>query len=241
MTQIPFNVGVIKPVECFKQAWELIKNDYWILFLILLVGIMIGAASLYIVLGAMMCGIFYAYIKKIDGKPIAFEDLFKGFSYFLPSLLILIVVIVPSFVMMGIVYAPFIALALSGAKPSSEELMGILAGSLIVDLIVSILLICFHTLLFFSFPLVVDRNLSAFDAMKTSAKAVWQNLGGVVGLILIGAGINMVGALACGIGVYFTIPIVFAGNVLAYRKVFPAQTNLQPPPPDAYSNAGSYT
>ena len=223
MTEIQFNVGVIRPVECFKEAWELIKNDYWILVLIFLVGVFIGAASLYILLGAMLCGIFNAYLKKIDGKPVSFEDLFKGFNFFAPSILLVIVVIVPSLVMMGIVYAPFIAALAMGSKLSSDEFMTMLAGSFVVDLLVSLVVISFHTLLFFAFPLLVDRNLSAIDAMKTSARAVWLNLGGVVGLILVGAGINFVGALACGIGAYFTIPIVFAGNVLAYRKVFPAQ------------------
>ena len=223
MTEIQFNVGVIRPVECFKEAWELIKNDYWILVLIFLVGVFIGAASLYILLGAMLCGIFNAYLKKIDGKPVSFEDLFKGFNFFAPSILLVIVIIVPSLVMMGVIYAPFIAALAMGSKLSSDEFFALLAGSFVVDLLVSIVVISFHTLLFFAFPLLVDRNLSAIDAMKTSARAVWLNLGGVVGLILVGAGINFVGALACGIGAYFTIPIVFAGNVLAYRKVFPAQ------------------
>ncbi len=223
MSEIQFNVGVIRPVECFKEAWELIKNDYWILFLIFFLGALIGAASLYILLGAMMCGIFNTYIKKIDGKPVSFEDLFKGFSFFAPGFLLFLVIIVPTLVMMGIIYAPFIAAIVMGSKLSQDEFYALLAGSFVVDLIVSIVVISFHTLLLFAFPLVVDKNLSAFAAIKTSAKAVWQNLGGVVGLFLVGAGINLVGALACGIGAYFTIPIVVAGNMLAYRKVFPAQ------------------
>jgi hypothetical protein len=222
MTEIQFNTGVISPVECYKEAWELIKNDYWTLFLIFFLGAIIGSATLYVLLGAMLCGIFNAYIKKIDGQSVSLEDLFKGFSYFAPSILLVIVIIVPTLVMMGIVYAPFIAALTMGSNLSQDEFYALLAGSFVVDLLVSIVVISFHTLLLFAFPLLVDKNLSAFEAMKTSAKAVWQNLGGVVGLILVGAGINLVGALACGIGVYFTVPIVVAGNMLAYRKVFPA-------------------
>lgn len=241
MAEIQFNTGVIRPVECFKEAWELIKSDYWLLFAIFLVGALIGGASMYILLGAMLCGIFYCYLQKIDGKPVAFEGLFKGFNYFLPSLLLAIVIIVPSFVLMAFVYAPFIAAAVMGSKLSQDEFMAMFIGSLAVDVVISLIMICFHTLLFFAFPLIVDRNLSAFEAMKTSAKAVWQNLGGVVGLILVGAGINILGALACGIGIYFTAPIVLAGNMLAYRKVFPATNFNQPPQPNAYPGAGSYT
>lgn len=240
MAEIQFNTGVIRPVECFKEAWELIKSDYWLLFAIFLVGALIGGASMYILIGAMLCGIFYCYLQKIDGKPVAFEDLFKGFNFFLPSFLLMLILIVPTFVLIGIVYAPFIAAVVMGSKLSEEELIGLIAGSLFIDLIFAVVMVCAQTLLFFAFPLIVDRNLSVWEAMKTSAKAVRQNLGGVIGLILVGAVINIVGALACGIGAYFTAPIVLAGNMLAYRKVFPAQVLNQPPPPNAYYGAGSY-
>ena len=37
-----FNRGAIRPVECVKEGWELIKNDYWLLFAVALVGGLIG-------------------------------------------------------------------------------------------------------------------------------------------------------------------------------------------------------
>ena len=61
--------------------------------------------------------------------------------------------------------------------------MAMMIGALAVDFVLLIAVVCFHTLLMFSFPLIVDRNLSALQAMKMSAKAVWKNLGGVVGII----------------------------------------------------------
>ncbi len=78
-----FQTGVIRPVECFKEGWELIKSDYWILFAISLVGAMIGGFSLYILLGAMICGIYYCFLQKIDTGNVSFDDLverFFGFS-----------------------------------------------------------------------------------------------------------------------------------------------------------------
>src|SRR5215204_2442694 len=38
MTNTEFKTGVIYPVECVKEGFELIKKDYWLLFAILLVG-----------------------------------------------------------------------------------------------------------------------------------------------------------------------------------------------------------
>ena len=242
MSDISFRTGVIRPVECFKEGWQLIKPQYWMLFAITLVGAMIGGASMYILLGAMICGIFYCFFKVIDGGQADFESLFKGFGYFLPSLLLVLVIVVPTIILMAIVYAPFIAAAVVGSKLSSDEFMALLVGSLVVDLIVTIIMVCFHTLLMFAFPLLVDRNLSAGQAIKTSIKAVWKNLSGVAGLAGIGFVLSLLGMLACGIGSYFVIPIIIAGNIVAYRKVFPkTQPDNMPPPPNAYSGAGSYT
>lgn len=242
MAETEFRTGVIRPVECFKEGWELIKDQYWLLFAISMVGAMIGGGSMYILLGAMVCGIFYCYFQKIDGRAVRFEDLFKGFSYFVPSLLLMLVIIIPTIIVMAIVYIPFITAAIMGPKLSEDELLTLFLGGLAVDFVVILLMVCFHTLLMFAFPLLVDRNLPAMQAIKTSIKAVWANLGGVAGSAGLGIVLNMLGVLACGIGVYFTIPVIIAGNIVAYRKVFPARRiENQPPPPNAYQNAGSYT
>ena len=53
MTNTEFKTGVINPVECVKEGFERIKNDYWLLFAILLVGGLIGGATMYVLAGAM--------------------------------------------------------------------------------------------------------------------------------------------------------------------------------------------
>lgn len=241
MSEIEFKTGAIRPVECFKEGWQLIKSQYWLLFAITLVGALIGGASLYILLGAMICGIFYCYFQAIDGRQVNFESLFKGFGYFLPSLPLVFVIIVPTIILLAIVYAPFIAAAAMGSKLSRDEFLALIIGGLVVDFFVAVIMVCFQTLLIFAFPLMVDRGLTAGQAIKTSVKAVWKNLGGVAGIAVVGFVLSLLGALACGIGTYFVIPIIIAGNVVAYRKVFPTpQNDNQPPPPNAYSDAGSY-
>ncbi|HSK73726.1 MAG TPA: hypothetical protein VK892_18660 [Pyrinomonadaceae bacterium] len=242
MPNTGFNTGVIKPIECVKEAWEGIKDEYWLLFAIGLVGALIGGVSLYVLLGAMACGIYYAYLKKIDGKTVSLDDLWKGFSYFMPSLLVTAVIVIPMIIVYGMIYVPVIIAAVMGPKLSSEEFMALFFGALAIDLVFIVIMVCFHTLLMFSFPLIVDRNLSGMQAMKTSARAVWKNLGGVGGLIVVNLVLTFLGALACGIGIYFVIPILIAANAVAYRKVFPApgNQNLHPPPPYAFQGAGDY-
>ena len=236
MNNTEFRTGVIKPVECVKEGWELIKKDYWILFAVALVGGIIGGFSFYILLGAMVCGIFFCYLQAIDGKPVSFEGLWKGFGYFAPGLVVTLFIVVPMILVYAIIYMPFIMAMVMGSNLSESEMMTLLFGAMAVDLVVIILMVCFHTLLMFSFPLIVDRNLSGFQAMKTSARAVWKNMGGVVGLIVVNFVLVFLGYLALCVGVYFVIPILIAGNAIAYRKVFPApnERNFNPPSPQFY-------
>ncbi len=46
MTNTQFRTGVISPIECVKEGFELIKKDYWLLFAIGLVGGLIGGATM---------------------------------------------------------------------------------------------------------------------------------------------------------------------------------------------------
>lgn len=216
-----FQTGVIKPVECVKEGFELIKSDYWILFAATFVAALIGAFTLYILMGAMACGMFYLYLRKIDGGSISFDDLWKGFGWWLPGFVVMLFMVVPMFVVYGVIYVPIIMAAVMGPNLSQDELMGLVIGAFSVDLIFVIIMVCFHTLLMFSFPLLVDRKLGAVKAMTTSARAVLKNMGGVVGLILVNFGLALLGELALCVGIYFVIPVLIAGNVVAYRKVFP--------------------
>jgi len=181
MTNTEFKTGVINPVECVKEGFELIKKDYWLLFGISLVGGLIGGFTMYILFGAMICGTFYCYLKAIDGKAVVFDDLWKGMNYFGPGLVVTLFIVVPLIVFYIWMYASLFGAMIAGAQLGEAGMMGLVGGTIILDILIVIAMVCFHTLLMFSFPLIVDRNLGAIDAMKTSARAVWKNLGGVVG------------------------------------------------------------
>ncbi len=245
MTNTEFRTGVIKPVECLKEGWQLIKDQYWLMFAITLVGMLIGGATLYILVGAMMCGIYFCYLKKIDGQPVSFDDLWVGFQKVLPGFLLMLLFIVPLVIVYAVIYVPILMAAAMGSKLSQNELTQMLIGAFVVDAVLIVLMTCFHTLLIFSFPLLVDRNVGVWQAITLSARAVWKNLGGIAGML--GAVIVLTfvgGVLTCGLGLYFVMPIILAGYVVAYRKIFPSPHNQNfnaPPSPDAFYGAGRYT
>lgn len=244
-----FKTGVIRPIECFKEGWELIKDQYWLFFGITLVGMILGAFIPIIGVGVMFCGIYYCLIQKANGQPVSFDGLFKGFSYLMPSLIATLVIIIPTFVLMFFMYGSIFALffAMSDARGRiSDSAFPVLFGTLMVEgVLMSLVLGCLHALIMFTYPLIVERGLSGVEAFKLSAKAVWKNLNGVVGLILCEFALGFVGYMLCAVGVYLTLPIMFAGIFVAYRKVFPPLTGFVapgnlPPPPPTFVNESQY-
>ncbi|MBV9215583.1 MAG: hypothetical protein JO053_05350 [Acidobacteria bacterium] len=242
MQETEFRTGVIHPIECVKEAFAAIKDEYWMLFAVSIVGALIGGVTMYVLIGPMICGIYICYLKKFDGKgPVRFDDLWIGFQYFGRSLLVTVLIVVPivAYVVtiFATIYGPLIMKAVGGNKVSDDELLTTFGVAIVVDLIVALAMVCIHSLLIFSFPLIVDRGLSSWEAIKLSARAALKNAGGIGGLIVVSFILAVLGELACGIGLYLMIPILTASNVMAYRKVFPALTagSLDPPPPTAYS------
>lgn len=99
MGNIEFTTGQIRPFECFREGWELIKPQYWIIFGITVVGLIIaGFIPFGIALGAAYCGIYFAIFKLIRGERVEFGDLFKGLNYFVPALIAILIFIIPVFV-----------------------------------------------------------------------------------------------------------------------------------------------
>lgn len=224
--ELEFNTGAIKAVDCLREAWDLIKGDYWPLFAVSIVGGLIAGCTFYLLLGAMVCGIFTCYLKKIDGEgPVNFDDLWTGFKFLGPSALATVFFVVPMVVYLVVIfvtlYSPLITAAIMGERTNQSVFLGMFAAALVVDVIVAIAMTCIHSLMIFTFPLIIDRKLSSWDAIKLSARAALKNVGGIAGLIGVNFGLIVVGLLAFCAGVYFVIPVMTATSLVAYRKVFP--------------------
>ena len=236
-----FRRGVVAPVECIKEGWALIKDQYWLFLGISLLGILIGGAVPIVLLGPMMIGIFLCLLQRQRGEPVEFGTLFKGFDQFVQGLVVaalktipIIIVIVPYYIFLFTMMATSMP---RGRHPSPEDsqafvwsFFGVEMVFAAVIMIVSMLLEIFFM---FAFPLIADRKLSGLDAVKLSFRAGKANIGGIIGLILLNGLLGFVGLLCCIIGVYFYIPIAFASQVVAYRRVFPdlGQKLPSPPPP----------
>ena len=186
---LQFRTGVIKPVECLKEGWALIKDQYWLFLGITAVGMLIGKAVPIVLLGPMMAGIFLCLLQRLRNEPVEFGNLFKGFDYFVQSLIVAAIRIVPILILIVPFYLIMFTVMMttmprgrssSGAVPTFMFAFFGLEMVFVVVLMVVVLMI--ETFLLFAFPLVVDRKLSGLDAAKLSLKAAKANLGGVLGL-----------------------------------------------------------
>src|SRR6059036_1671120 len=218
-----FHRDAIDPVECVKSGWATIKDRYWLFLGLTLVAILIGGAVPIVLIGPMMCGLYMCLLAKMRGEPIEFGLLFKGFDYFVPALVAAAIQIVPVLVLVMLGDLFFFAFTFAVMPPGRGESPPLifwfgLAVFVIFAMIVSLVV---HAIFLFAYPLIADRKLSGWEAIKTSYRAVLKNLGGIVGLILLNVGLGIVGFLCCFVGVYFVLPVTYAAYAAAYRQVFP--------------------
>src|SRR5205085_5294781 len=92
-----FRRGVVAPVECIKEGWALIKDQYWLFLGISLVGILIGGVVPIVLLGPMLVGIFLCLFQRLRNQRVEFGLLFKGFDQFVPGLLVTVLKMIPIF------------------------------------------------------------------------------------------------------------------------------------------------
>jgi len=238
---VEFRSGVILPVECVKEGWQLIKDQYWLFFGIAVVAMLVGGAVPIVLIGPMMCGLYLCLFAKMRGEPVEFGMLFKGFDYFTQALVAAAIQTLPVLLLMAlgvVIFAVFVAFgAAAGGGDALPFAFSI--GGAVFGLVASIASLIIHTFFLFAYPLVVDRNLSGLDAIKLSYRAALQNLGGIIGLLLLVTGLSILGVLACYVGAFLVMPISFAAYAVAYRKVFPETGSLggpaPPPPPGSWA------
>jgi uncharacterized membrane protein len=82
------------------------------------------------------------------------------------------------------------------------------------------------------FPyLIIDKDMNAIDAIKGSGRMTMGEKGHLFLFWLAAAGINILGVIACGIGLFVTIPLTFLAHAHIYRRLEHAADAAQPVAP----------
>ena len=250
MTNYPpveYRRAAVEPVECLKGAWELIKDQYWLFVGLVLVGLIIGGAvPLGILMGPMMCGLFLTYFRKRKGLPIEFGTMFKGFDYFGQSIVAALLHVIPlTVVIVGayiFLYVGMFAAMLAGAAAGDDAAAPVMGLGFVFLILIFYIFVLLAVILIsigftFAYPLIVDRNMSGFDAVKLSFRAAFSNFWRLFGLNLLGGLLGLVGLCLCIVGVYLVIPVTLGASAIAYEQVFglsPERAPDLPPPPPSF-------
>jgi hypothetical protein len=230
---IDFNRNAIRPMDCYRKTWELVKPRYGLMLGICLVGVLIGSfGPLGLLIGPMMCGIFICYLKLMRGEPIEFNTLFSGFDYFMPGWVVALVQVIPIMLIQipYVIWIMFLSIGNAINTPRGRRGGGdpnpLFASAFLISVAIDTLLIMvvggvLQMLFVFGYALVVDRKLGGLDAIKLSARAAFANLGGVLGIMAINLLLGIAGLALCYVGAILIIPVTMGVWAVAYRQVFP--------------------
>lgn len=189
--------------SALQRGFQLYRDNLLNLLLGGLLFTVLSIFSLGILLGPMWAGYVLLTLNLVDRRP-ADNDvstIFKGFSYFLHSLVLVIVLFV------ALVFGQFI-LALI---PIIGFFLSIFYGYAL------------QTLTIFAIYLIVDRRMEVVASIQQSIELVKQNFWVFLGLNVVASLISGIGVILCGLGVFLTLPIYFATLAVVYRDFYPAQ------------------
>jgi len=237
--QISFNRSVVRPVECLKGGWELIQGQYWLILGMCLIAQMI-AMALGILMGPMMCGLYLTFFMLRRRQPIEFGTVFKGFDYLAQAIIAtlihavpILVIVVPAYILFYVFFVVAMV-AQGGREPNGLVILGVMLVYALFWLAVIAVIMFISIGFMFVYPLIVDRGLSAMDAVKLSFRAAMANFWGLLGMMALNFLLSVAGFLLCIVGIYFLLPITYSAMAVAYEQVFglrPLPPNTPPPPP----------
>jgi len=193
----------VKFGEWIEMGFNLYKENFGILVLASLIAVIVSAVTVGILAGPMAAGVVLIVFQLFErNEPLPeLGTLLRGFDFFLNSFLF--------FVIWGI--AIFVGSLVLGLVPCIGQL-----ASLFVVFVA-------HALLMFGLFLIVDRKMEFWPASVESFNMVKRNFWPFLGFSIVCNLIGSIGAVACGIGVVFTLPIQVCILTVAYREIFDAQ------------------
>lgn len=221
--------------DCLSNAFNLYKENFGLLFgassiyILIIVGcnllgfIPIIGAVFSLVLGFLSAilfgGICYIFISKSRGRDAQIEDLFYCFKNNLGQIVLLL--IVQSLLILASALPGAVIAILSGLGGLVSKSTGVAGVGIFIGVIVSLLPLIYLSICWlYTIPLVVDKQLDFWTALKVSLKKVNQHWFKVLLLSLMISLINLAGIMLIGIGFFFSFPLAIGAYIYSYENIF---------------------
>lgn len=218
----------------FGQGWAFFKANMgfalgtcWIVFALAFVASAIGAipclghvvqlAFNFIVQPVLIGGMWYVLLQRRRGQPVGVGDVFIGFNMFFAQAIL--VNLIMALLILATLVPGGIVCAIGGAMMHSNEAIGIMIimlGALLILVPLFYISVCYT----FAMPLVADRRMQFWPALETSRRVVARHWFAIFAYSFVVGLLNLLGLLACIVGIVFTLPLCVCMFVVAYENIF---------------------
>jgi hypothetical protein len=184
--------------DWLSGGWHVYRENWLLMSVASLLGIILSISTIGIMAGPLLMGLYGMALKTMRGERPEMADLFdfKGrfFQAFLAALIFFLI------------HAGFTGASRGG--PVSGILTFIITPLLTATLSLTI-------------PLMLEHRLDVANAINEVGRKIFSRdalMWWIVGLVF--TAISAVGAAACGIGLFVTLPWMICSGAIAYRDVF---------------------
>ncbi|QFZ92393.2 hypothetical protein [Synechococcus elongatus] len=160
-------------------------------------------------------GPMVAALLQLQHQTPEFSDFFKGFRRFWPLVLTSFLIGFIIFIVVFVIAILFgaVAFLLNQAGTPVEGLVGIA----IVGVLLAIAAATYIGVSYlFVTPIVLDRQIGVFNALELSRQVIAPSWWSAFGFLVLLSAINVLGFLACCVGLLVTIPVTLCAIAVAY-------------------------
>ncbi|MDD4017241.1 MAG: hypothetical protein PHV28_04780 [Kiritimatiellae bacterium] len=202
-----------------SKGWNVFKLNMGVLIVAGVIATLLTLVTCLVLSGPLSAGLFLVVRRLIQNDPVKPQagDVFKGLDYFLQSFLLMLACFVVSLVCSLVL----------GIVPILGQLASI------------VLSLALNSLMMWALMFVAYEKRTAMEAVKKAVASLKAGeftvplLFGVLASL-----VSNVGMLACGVGVFFTIPIGYCMMACCYQTLYGDEAQvIEPevaptPPPD---------
>jgi uncharacterized membrane protein len=225
----------VRIMDSLRRGWDLVfalpgeSIGVSLLVVVTIVGSgmlpCVGSIAQIVATGPLVGGWYLYFLKRMRGLPTEWGDAWAGFSS--PMLVQLVLQYVVAFaanmvVMLPMIAAFFVVIFGSIAATAADERLGplVLVGLGGVGLVAVAAMIYLSIAFMFALPLIIDKQLPFWPAMKLSWRVAHQQFLPLLGLLLLCGLVYLAGFLALCVGLVVALPVCVAAIAYAYEDLF---------------------
>ena len=203
------------------QAWEMVILEVWPWVGAMALMMLVSMVTLGIAGPPLMTGLYMMALKRFRGEPIGAGDVFGGFSRFLSSWGLNLVMMIPAV----IVIAPLMILMVipmmtmdGGGEMDPAAALGLMSIYVLAPL-AQVLVLAVQAIFFYSWVLVAE-GYGAWESVTMSWEKIRENYWSYLGMYLVLSIIAGLGSYACYVGLFVTWPLLPCAQVATYMWHF---------------------